>query len=288
MSDKQKGSSSSTKDVQLNSNPNEVRSFEELEHCLEEYGRCEDCQQPNTGIKWCKSCNAERFKNQEWRRSGVDSWKGNGFVCLKRFNDSANMTSEFFEEIRNQLKFRKNGNAIPVYGITKDPSKEDYMIILKYAVKGSLRQNLDKNYDELSWDNKLNSLLFIAKGLADIHKEGLLHKDFHVDAEPNNRVSAKELTDILTQYYKDVHVKNKEAKIYQQIEAIEKSTESSGYKPNKSTRLSYATHTQAIYTSRLLDYGNLPNPVNYTPEESKQLELVIPDSNDYTFEDEDN
>ncbi|CAJ0913319.1 485_t:CDS:2 [Entrophospora sp. SA101] len=141
MSDKQKGSSSSTKDVQLNSNPNEVRSFEELEHCLEEYGRCEDCQQPNTGIKWCKSCNAERFKN----------------------------------------------------------------------------------------------------------------------AEPNNRVSAKELTDILTQYYKDVHVKNKEAKIYQQIEAIEKSTESSGYKPNKSTRL-----------------------------KSKQLELVIPDSNDYTFEDEDN
>ncbi|CAJ0911672.1 4282_t:CDS:2 [Entrophospora sp. SA101] len=187
MSDKQKGSSSSTKDVQLNSNPNEVRSFEELEHCLEEYGRCEDCQQPNTGIKWCKSCNAERFKNQEWRRSGVDSWKGNGFVCLKRFNDSANMTSEFFEELLLDL---------------------------------------------------VNSCL---------------------DAEPNNRVSAKELTDILTQYYKDVHVKNKEAKIYQQIEAIEKSTESSGYKPNKSTRL-----------------------------KSKQLELVIPDSNDYTFEDEDN
>ncbi|CAH1758340.1 1280_t:CDS:2 [Entrophospora sp. SA101] len=218
MSDKQKGSSSSTKDVQLNSNPNEVRSFEELEHCLEEYGRCEDCQQPNTGIN----------TDQEWRRSGVDSWKGNGFVCLKRFNDSANMTSEFFEE--------------------------------------GLRPKIKNRVPQLLLD-LVNSCL---------------------DAEPNNRVSAKELTDILTQYYKDVHVKNKEAKIYQQIEAIEKSTESSGYKPNKSTRLSYATHTQAIYTSRLLDYGNLPNPVNYTPEESKQLELVIPDSNDYTFEDEDN
>ncbi|CAJ0823452.1 5425_t:CDS:2 [Entrophospora sp. SA101] len=174
MSDKQKGSSSSTKDVQLNSNPNEATWADGY-------------------IKWWSST------DQEWRRSGVDSWKGNGFVCLKRFNDSANMTSEFFEE--------------------------------------GLRPKIKNRVPQLLLD-LVNSCL---------------------DAEPNNRVSAKELTDILTQYYKDVHVKNKEAKIYQQIEAIEKSTESSGYKPNKSTRL-----------------------------KSKQLELVIPDSNDYTFEDEDN
>nr|CAG8456048.1 10998_t:CDS:2 [Entrophospora candida] len=268
MSDKQKDSSSSTKDVQLNSNPNEVRSFEELEHCLEEYGRCEDCQQPNTGTNWCKSCNAERFKSkfgswtsgnkeidkfiqeiqlkandmyeliewvdydkfenieylakggfstvfkatwadgyikwwsstdQEWRRSGVDSWGNNGFVCLKSFNDSANMTSEFFEE--------------------------------------GLRPKIKNRVPQLLLD-LVNSCL---------------------DAEPNNRVSSKELTDILTQYYKDVHAKNKEAKIYQQIEAIEASTESSGYKPNKSTKL-----------------------------KSKQLGLVLPDFDDYTFEDEDN
>lgn len=279
-----------------------------------------------------------------------------------------------FFQIRNQLKFRENGNAIPVYGITKDPNKEDYIIVLKYAAKGSLRQNLDKNYNELSWDNKLNSLVYIAKGLADIHKAGLLHKDFHVgnivmgdryssyitdfglckpvsesssqsneprkvygvlpyvapevlkggeyvsasdvysfgiimveiftgyppyhdlphdeylavhicqglrpkiknrtpqllldlvnsclDADPNNRISSKELEDILTQYYKDVHSKNEKAKIYEQIRSIEASTKASSYNPSQSTRLSYATHTQAVYTSRLLDFRNLPNPIN--------------------------
>ncbi len=31
---------------------------------LKEYGMCEDCQQPNTGTKWCNPCNAERFRSE--------------------------------------------------------------------------------------------------------------------------------------------------------------------------------------------------------------------------------
>ncbi|CAG8804599.1 8654_t:CDS:1, partial [Cetraspora pellucida] len=37
--------------------------------------------------------------------------------------------------------------------------------------------------------------------------------------------------------------------------------------PNQviSTRLNYQTHKQAIYTSRLLSYQNLPKPINANP-----------------------
>src|ERR1700734_3426160 len=53
------------------------------------------------------------------------------------------------------------------------------MIVMQYAENGSLRQNLNNNFNELIWDNKLYSLWNIASGLANIHDKKLIHRDFH-------------------------------------------------------------------------------------------------------------
>ena len=52
-------------------------------------------------------------------------------------------------------------------------------MVMTYAQNGSLRQHLNNNFNSLNWNNKLQSLWFIAGGLKVIHSMGLIHHDFH-------------------------------------------------------------------------------------------------------------
>src|SRR5437016_1404723 len=70
-------------------------------------------------------------------------------------------------------------NIVKIYGITKDYKTNDFMMVIKYVKNGSLRQKLNKNFNSLSWKDKFDILLDIARGLNDIHGEGLTHQDFH-------------------------------------------------------------------------------------------------------------
>src|SRR5262245_8605195 len=53
------------------------------------------------------------------------------------------------------------------------------MMVMQYAKEGSLRKMLDKNYGNLSWENKIKNMANIAKCLARVHNSGLVHKDLH-------------------------------------------------------------------------------------------------------------
>jgi serine/threonine protein kinase len=67
-----------------------------------------------------------------------------------------------------------------LYGITQDPVTKNYIMVLNYAKHGSLRNYLDMSYDKLSWDNKFRVLSDIASGLLLVHRNGLIHRDFHI------------------------------------------------------------------------------------------------------------
>ncbi|CAG8648803.1 19424_t:CDS:2 [Cetraspora pellucida] len=109
-----------------------------------------------------------------WHRSGeID-------IVLKSIKDSKDITDEFFEEIKQQMtSFRQFSYIIRCYGITKIPDSDNYMMIMDYKKDGSLRKYLDKNFRLLKWRQKLNILYTAIKGLLDIHKADLMHKDFH-------------------------------------------------------------------------------------------------------------
>ncbi|RGB39981.1 hypothetical protein C1646_688809, partial [Rhizophagus diaphanus] len=54
------------------------------------------------------------------------------------------------------------------------------MVVMDYANNGNLRENLTRII-ESGWNQKLHMLYRIISGLNDIHKQNLIHCDFHDD-----------------------------------------------------------------------------------------------------------
>ncbi|RHZ84563.1 hypothetical protein Glove_79g24 [Diversispora epigaea] len=125
----------------------------------------------------------------------VKNWKrfGRKYVCLKRLDNSTNKI-EFLREIKNQLKFRGE-KVITIYGITKNPTKNEYMIVMDHARCGSLRNQLNRNFSVLTWNTKIEILLTIVNGLKNIHEMGLMHKDFHSGNIVNQTLTECYITD---------------------------------------------------------------------------------------------
>ncbi|RHZ69646.1 hypothetical protein Glove_281g63 [Diversispora epigaea] len=140
-------------------------------------GKCSKCYQNNIERSWCHPCNAKRFQNEFGKWTSEDReideliqqiqlnankyqeiikwipfgrlenitylakgvvWNRHGKqkVCLKSFSNLTNKI-DFLQEIKNQLKFRDK-NAIAIYGITKNPTKNEHMMVMNYAEYGSL------------------------------------------------------------------------------------------------------------------------------------------------------
>ncbi|RHZ79159.1 hypothetical protein Glove_151g109 [Diversispora epigaea] len=125
---------------------------------------------------------------KRWKRRSQ-----NRLVCLKILDNSTD-ESVFLQEIKNQLKFRGKW-AIALYGITKDPTKNEYMIVMRYALEGSLRKMLDNKFKELNWHDKIRILLHIAEGLSEMHKNYFVHKDFHSGNIVNDTLTKTYITD---------------------------------------------------------------------------------------------
>ncbi|RHZ68628.1 hypothetical protein Glove_294g112 [Diversispora epigaea] len=143
------------------------------------------------------------YKKNIWYRQCYQN------VCLKSLNSPA-CESDFLQEIKNQLKFRGPW-AIAIYGITRNPTENEYMMVMKYAKYGSLRKMLNNSFKYLTSKQKIQILFYIASGLAKIHENGLMHKDFH----SGNIVNEDEVNSYITDFglCKPVS-QNDEEKIY--------------------------------------------------------------------------
>jgi hypothetical protein len=81
------------------------------------------------------------------------------------------------------------------------------------------------------------------------------------DADPLKRPKAEELHILFRDLWHDLHNNIKDSEIYKQTEEADEINKNSP--PLSLTgKPSYTTHPQAIYTSRLLDFKNLPEPKN--------------------------
>ncbi|POG64416.1 kinase-like domain-containing protein, partial [Rhizophagus irregularis DAOM 181602=DAOM 197198] len=108
----------------------------------------------------------------------------NETVILKRFENSKNIGKYFLNELKsNQHYFKEDymlSYIIKIYGFTKDPESEDYVLVMKYAPNGDLHKYLQKNFTNITWNiQKLIILYDISMGLETIHNKKFMHRDFH-------------------------------------------------------------------------------------------------------------
>ena len=81
------------------------------------------------------------------------------------------------------------------------------------------------------------------------------------DADPLKRPKAEELYELLQDLHSDAY-NDEENLISEQIKEADEVNKKSSATSSYTGNLSYTTHTQAVYTSRLLDFKNLPEPKN--------------------------
>ncbi|RGB40224.1 kinase-like domain-containing protein, partial [Rhizophagus diaphanus] len=116
-----------------------------------------------------------KFKNVEYLNEGGFD-KEVILKCHKNLNENLN---EFLKEWEYHASVFSSNNIINFHGFTKDPNTSKYMVVMDYANKGNLRENLTIIVEN-NWKQKLYSMLYeIISGLSEIHSKRLIHCDFH-------------------------------------------------------------------------------------------------------------
>ncbi|EXX59975.1 Sps1p [Rhizophagus irregularis DAOM 197198w] len=107
------------------------------------------------------------------------TWEGID-VAVKKLHDSQNISKYFLNELRSLYQCN-DGNewVIGWYGFSQDPITKEYMLILNYAEGGNLHDYLQKNFINITWNNKLFILRGILIGLESIHSKNFIHRDIH-------------------------------------------------------------------------------------------------------------
>ncbi|RGB39599.1 hypothetical protein C1646_754339 [Rhizophagus diaphanus] len=89
------------------------------------------------------------------------------------------------------------------------------------------------------------------------------------DADPSKRPNAGELERLMFELYEVISKNKVDSVIYRQVKEADEINEINNIYKEPScpdilptSTLSYMTHPQAVYTSRLLNFENLPEPMN--------------------------
>ncbi|GBC22181.2 kinase-like domain-containing protein [Rhizophagus irregularis DAOM 181602=DAOM 197198] len=108
------------------------------------------------------------------------------YLALKSF---FNLDSATIKELSHELDLHRevhfHDNIINLFGVTKLTSdneidrSQNYLLVMEYADGGSLRKYLEKNFSNLTWENKYNLAYQLACAVLCLHDEGIVHRDLH-------------------------------------------------------------------------------------------------------------
>ncbi|RHZ82753.1 hypothetical protein Glove_103g12 [Diversispora epigaea] len=162
-----------------------------------------ECQQktvsPQFVVEWI---NYDQFENIEhlteggcatiytaiWKVGCYDKWNsknqilerfGREKVILKRLNNSNSNSIHWFQEVTLSFTLDNTFYSLAVcHGLTKDPSTNDYMLVLM-RYDNDLRHFLKDNYQTLTLLQKYRIIYDLAYRLIQIHEKNIMHRDLH-------------------------------------------------------------------------------------------------------------
>ncbi|EXX52734.1 kinase-like domain-containing protein [Rhizophagus irregularis DAOM 181602=DAOM 197198] len=102
-------------------------------------------------------------------------------VVLKRLENVESANKRWFKEASSHLYISNiwSDAIVQCYGLTKDPLNGDYMLVMN-KLDANLRQYLQKNHNQLSWNERIRIVVDIIDALHKIHhSENAIHRDLH-------------------------------------------------------------------------------------------------------------
>ncbi|PKY49187.1 kinase-like protein [Rhizophagus irregularis] len=118
----------------------------------------------------------DHIESLEWKRHS-----GYRKVVLKVLESSCYNISGFLQEVQSYYKIGFSHKITKLYGISKEPNTQNYVLVLEYVNHGSLRSFLDKYNKYLITTYKIQILKNIAEGIKEIHLKSITHQDIHSD-----------------------------------------------------------------------------------------------------------
>jgi serine/threonine protein kinase len=86
---------------------------------------------------------------------------------------------DLIKEVESSVQIADNPFFIQVLGISQDPQTQNYMIVKEFASGGSLYNYLNINTNNMTWEDKIQSLWCISNGLYYLHDKNLIHQDLY-------------------------------------------------------------------------------------------------------------
>ncbi|RHZ69650.1 hypothetical protein Glove_281g31 [Diversispora epigaea] len=142
-------------------------NFQNIEHIADGgHGSVYSAKLEN-GIKW-----KWHVIKQDWEYDLIGCK-----VALKEIKDSRFDVVEFLKMMKNANE-REYEPITKYYGISKNPSTQNYIIVM-YLFDDGLHDFLAKKFWDLGWESKVYILLSIACCLSSSHEKNLVHCDLH-------------------------------------------------------------------------------------------------------------
>ncbi|GBC21746.2 kinase-like domain-containing protein [Rhizophagus irregularis DAOM 181602=DAOM 197198] len=114
------------------------------------------------------------FKENQLKRIG-----GKPDVVLKKLENVEKANKNWIDEAKSYLNISSNyGEILTCYGLTKDPSDGNYMLVMNKSHL-NLREYLKHKHNEITWRERIQITDNIIYALSRIHKEGSIHKNLH-------------------------------------------------------------------------------------------------------------
>ncbi|RHZ48671.1 hypothetical protein Glove_543g39 [Diversispora epigaea] len=100
-------------------------------------------------------------------------------IVLKRLNNSNSNNVRWFQEATLSFTLDNSLRLLAeCYGLTKDPTTQDYMLVLGYY-DNDLRKFLKDTYHSLTLLQKYQIIYKVASSLDEIHQQNTIHRDLH-------------------------------------------------------------------------------------------------------------